>query len=251
MSFSRVVTLTLWFVPLLLLAAIAVVMFRRKLVRRFPIFFTYTVLVFSREVVVFFLPYPGNLYSLVWFCGEALAVLLGLGVIVETLKHVIPAHPFLKLVLQSVWILGVIAAATAILMLLFATGTGADPAFEWIILTERSARFLQVCLLIAVIALMSRLGLTWRHYSIGIVAGFGIYSALDLVVLEFRAHLHFIGDAMFVLLKPAAYNLAAVIWALYFLPSGRTAPVERLPKTNLEAWKEAVDGYVNQWYRRS
>ena len=67
---------------------------------------------------------------------------------------------------------------------------GTDVALEWIILSERSARFLQVCLLIVAIATMSRLGLTWRHYSLGIAAGFGVYAALDLVLLELRGHLH-------------------------------------------------------------
>ena len=57
-------------------------------------------------------------------------------------------------------------------------------------LSERSARFMQVCLLIVAIAMMSRLGLTWRDYSLGIAAGFGVYAALDLVLLELRGHLH-------------------------------------------------------------
>jgi hypothetical protein len=206
--------------------------------------------VFSREVILLFLPYPGDLYSLVWFCGEALAVLLGLGVILEAIRHLIPPYPFLKLALKSAWILGTIAAATAVLMLLFTRGYGADRVFESIILTERSARFLQVCLLVVVIALMSRLGLTWHNYSLGIVVGFGVYAALDLAILELRAHLHIMSDALFVLLKPAAYNLATVIWALYFLPAWRTKPVGQLPNTNLREWNDAVTGYIDQWYRR-
>jgi hypothetical protein len=197
-----------------------------------------------------FFRYGGPWYSLVWFCGEALAVLLGLGVILETIRHIIPPYPFLKLVLKVAWILGGISAATAVLMLLVTSGTGADRVFESIILTERSARFLQVCLLIVVIALVSRLGLTWHNYSIGIVAGFGVYAALDLAILELRTHLHIISDALFVLLKPAAYNLATVIWALYFLPAWRTKPVDQLPNTNLKEWNDAVTGYIDQWYRR-
>ena len=48
-------------------------------------------------------------------------------------------------------------------LLLWTKGpAGVDVALEWIILLERSARFLQVCLLIVAIALMSRLGLTGR-----------------------------------------------------------------------------------------
>lgn len=123
-------------------------------------------------------------------------------------------------------------------------------AFEWIIRLERSARFLQVCLLIVAISLMSRLGLTWHHYSVGIASGFGVYSALDLILLELRAHLHVITDAAFVLLRPAAYNLGVAIWALYFLWPQRGKPVDRLPPTDLAKWNESVTRQVDKWYRR-
>jgi hypothetical protein len=76
--------------------------------------------------------------------------------------------------LATLVLLGAISTAS------FADGGAPPPmcaAHEWIILQERSARFLQVCLLIVAIAMMSRLGLTWHHYSLGIAAGFGVYSA--------------------------------------------------------------------------
>jgi hypothetical protein len=248
---SQLLTKTLWIVPLILQGAITLVMLRRQLVRIFPVFFSYTVLVLSRDIILLFLRYPTNLYSLVYWCGEALAVLLGLGVVFEILKHVIPPYPFLGIVWKAVWIFGGIAAVTAVSLLVFSSGgSGTDRVLETIILLERAARFLQVCLLLAVLALMSRLGLTWHHYSLGIASGFGIYSAIDLLALEFRAHLHFVSDAAFVLIRPAAYNLAALIWAAYFLRAWWSTPVERLPASDLAEWNEAVTGYVDQWHRR-
>jgi hypothetical protein len=173
-------------------------------------------------------------------------------VIVETVRHIFPPRPSLRIFLKSVWIVGAFAAAAALLMLVLTNGsTGANRVFEFILLMERSARFLQACLLIAVIALMSRLGLTWHHYSVGIVAGFGTYSALALAVLEFRAHLHLVSDATLVLINSASYNAAAFIWASYFLRSWRKRPIEHLPEANLGEWNEAVTDYVDQWYRRS
>jgi hypothetical protein len=244
-------TKTLWIVPLVLLVAIAIVILRRKLVGVFPFFFGYTVVVSVREFVLLFLKYPGNAYSFVWFLGEALAVLLSLGVIFETLRHILPPYPFLGVVVKLVWILGGMAALAALLMLILpGPRTGPDPLLESIFLLERAARFLQACLLIIVIALMSRFGLTWHQYSIGIIAGFGIYSALDLVTLEFRSH-HLLGGDAFELIRSAAYNLGAVIWAAYFLPSLSRTPVEHLPRTNLAEWNEAVADYVDPWYRRS
>jgi hypothetical protein len=115
---------------------------------------------------------------------------------------------------------------------------------------ERSARVLQVGLLIVLIFFMSRLGLTWHHYSLGIAAGFGAYSALDLVLLELRAHLHLVTETVFVLLTPAAYNLGVLIWAFYFLRRPALQVVDRLPDTDLTSWHDTLSEYVKQWYQR-
>ena len=123
-------------------------------------------------------------------------------------------------------------------------------ALEWITLSERSARFLQVCLLILAIAMMSRLGLTWRHYSLGIAAGFGVYAALDLVLLELRGHLHILSGEAFVLLRSAAYNLGVLIWAFYFLRPEDGNSIDRLPGNDVSDWNETLTEQVDKWYRR-
>lgn len=244
-------TIVLWVVPILLQIAIAAAIVRRGLVRSFPLFFSYTVLVPSRDIALFFLPYPGNLYSLFYLCGEAISVLLSLGVIFEIVGHLFPPYPFLAFLRRAIWILGAVAAVAAVLLFCFtARNVATDLAFESVTLLERSARFLQVCLLIAVISLTSRLGLTWHHYSVGILAGFGVYSALDLALLEFRGHWHFVTDAAFVLLRPAAYNLAALIWAGYFLTGWRKGPVRELPENDLAEWSETLTAYIDRCYRR-
>src|SRR5438270_10389975 len=127
---SHLLTQILWVVPLVFQLAIAAVMLRRRLTKIFPVFFSYTVLVLSRDIVLLFLPYPKSLYSLVYWCGEALAVLLGLGVIFETLRHLLPPSRFLRIVLILVWILGGFAAVTAMLMLVLCiVVTGEDRFF--------------------------------------------------------------------------------------------------------------------------
>lgn len=251
MNLSRLATSVLWFLPLAIQCVIAVVMLRRGLVGRFPVFFTYTVLLPARDLVLVCLPYSGPRYSFVYWWGEGIAVLLSLGVIFETTWHFVQPYPSLRVFLRVLWIAGAIAGAWALALLVWTDGpSGADLALEWIILLERSARFLQVCLLIVAIALMSRLGLTWHHYSVGIAAGFGVYSALDLVLLELRSHLRVVTDAAFVLLRPAAYNLGVAIWALYFLRPQSGRRVDRLPATDLANWNDALTQGISKWYRR-
>jgi hypothetical protein len=174
-----------------------------------------------------------------------------LGVVFELVGHFVRPYPFLRFLLRALSVAGVIAGALALALLIWGKSpSGADLAFEWIILQERSARFLQVCLLIVAIAMMSRLRLTWHHYSLGIAAGFGVYSALDLILLELRAHLHVVTDTAFVLLRPAAYNLGVLIWAFYFLRPQSGNPVDRLPGSDLENWNDALSEHVDKWYRR-
>ena len=250
MNFSRLATSVLWFVPLAMQCAIALVMLRRGLVGQFPFFFSYTVLLPARDAILYFLPQSGNRYSTVFWWGEAAAIVLALGVVFEISWHFIRPYPFLRLFLRVLWISAVVAAAAALAMLLWTKGpAGTDLALEWIILTERSARFLQVCLLIVAIALMSRLGLTWQNYSVGIAAGFGVYAALDLALLELRAHLHAVTDTAFVLMRSAAYNLGVAIWTFYFLRPQGGKPVGGLPGTDLANWNDALTEHVNKWYR--
>jgi hypothetical protein len=251
MSFSPLAASVLWFLPIVFQPLVAFIMWRRPLARQFPVFFVFNLLVPARDVALYFLPFSGNLYSTVFWWGEAAATVLELGVIFENTWHFIRPYPFLRGFLKVLGIAGGIAAAAALAMLLRGHGpTGTDRLLEWIILSERSTRFLQVCLLLVAIAMMSRLGLSWLHYSLGIVAGFGVYSALDLVLLELGAHLHILPFATFVLLRSAAYNLGVAIWAFYFLWPRNRNPIDRLPDTDLENWNDTLTQQVDKWYRR-
>jgi hypothetical protein len=249
MNSSDLARTVLWLVPLALQCVIVVVMSYRGLARRFPVFFCYSLLLPARDLLLLYLSYPSPAYARIFWWGEGWALLLSLGVIVETIRHLIEPYPFLRTVFGIFWIGCIVAGAAALAMLLWNNGpSGADLALEWIILTERSARFLQVCLLIAVVFLISRLGLTWYDFSVGIAAGFGTYAALDLSLLEVRASFHIFSEAAFVLLRSAAYNLAVGIWAFYFFRPRRVHLIERLPGHDLANWNDALTEHVDKWY---
>lgn len=251
MTFSRLLTLVLWFLPLAMLVLIALVMWRRRLFARFPLFFSYALLLPARDLALVCLPYGSPRYSSVYWWGEGVAVLLAVGIIFELIGYVVRSYPFLRFFLRILSVSGVLAGALSLGLIIWGRGPrGGDQVFEWIILLERSARFLQVCLLIVAIALISRLGLTWRNYAVGIAAGFGVYAALDLVLLELRAHLHLLPDNAFVLLRPTAYNLGVMIWAAYFLLPWGGGPVNQLPDNDLAQWNDELNHKVDKWYRR-
>jgi hypothetical protein len=250
MSFPLLITRILWGIPLVLQAAILIVMLRRNLARIFPMFFGYTSLVLLSDVALFPFNYRSNVYGIIYWSTEALTALLSLGIIFESLGQILPPSSFRQNLFKLMWFVAAALAAAATMIFIFTpAGSRLARSFEFIVLVERSVRFLQVCLLIVVIVLITKLGLTWHYYPVGILAGFGIYSAGALLVLELRGHLHLVGNNTLVLINSSAYNLAAMIWAFYFLRPPRKAPLS-LPNTNLPEWNDALSEYTQKWYRR-
>ena len=190
-----------------------------------------------------------NLYATVLWWGDAASIMLTLGVIFEVAWHFVQRYQFLRLFLTVHLRMGCGPRWVGNVDL-DQGSSGNDLALEWIILTERSARFLQVCLLIVASRLLSRLGLTCESYSLGIAAGLGVFAALDLVLLDLRAHLHVLTDNAFVLMRSGAYNLGVIIWAFYFLWPHRGSQVDQLPGTDLAKWNDALTEHVDKWYRR-
>jgi len=252
MDSTGLITRILWVLPLALQATIAFAILKRKLYVSYPLFFSYTLAVLSREIVLMFLRYPGKPYALVYWYGEMPTILLAIGAILETVRHLFPPYAFLRVVLKVLWMLGACAGLVGILMLVLAqVGKAGDWVFVMIMLAERSVRFVEACWLILVIAFVSRLGRSWQQYSIGIVAGFGVQSAMTLASFELRGHLQLISNPTFVMLNSLAYNAAAFIWAFYFLRPRENPSSGRLPKANLSEWNNAVsEYYTQQWSRR-
>jgi hypothetical protein len=249
MKIPRLIAMVLWITPIVIQSIIVIIMLRRRLAAVFPVFFAYTVLIPARETLLLFIRHRPAMSSRIYWWGEAAAVLLGLGIIYEVARHLVQPYPSIRrLALRFFWIVAIVALTSGLIMFLSAdVPNQPDPIFEAIILLERSGRFLQACLLIVLILLMSRLGLTWHYYAIGIALGFGAYSAADLALLEVRAKLHLIANDTFTLLEPAAYNVAVLIWALYFVPSRqRKVMVGSLPNTEIARWNEVLSEYLKK-----
>lgn len=241
-------TFTLWALPLVLQAAIGLGMFQRRLIKRFPVFFCYTLVVLSGEIANLFFKPNTNSYALVYWCAEILAISLSFVSMSEILKNILPSYTSLRDVLKFVWILSGIFAVIALLMLVLAKPiAGHYSSYDIVMLVERSVRFLQTSLLIVVIALMSVLGLTWQHEALGILVGFGVYSSVALFVYEFGAHLHWLSHTAFAILNSAGYNLAVLIWAFYIVRAPQTVIVEPVSNADLAGWIHTLNEDVDQW----
>jgi hypothetical protein len=249
MKVPHPITMALWIAPIVIQSVIVIVMLYRKLVHIFPLFFAYTILVPAREILLLFVRTHPNLYSPIYFFSEAIVVALSLGVIYEVIWHLIRPYPFLRrFAFRFFWIVAAVALVLGVIMFLSPSrSVQADHRLEIIILAERSVRLLQACWLIVLVLLMSRLGLTWQYYAVGIATGFGLFSASYLALLELEAHLHLITYETLQLLNSTAYNGAVTIWALYFVPSRRRKViVESLPSTEIARWNEVLSDYLKK-----
>lgn len=241
----------LWVIPIVVQAGIVLGMLRRHLVRSFPIFFTYTVWVLLTAAGLLLLKPSGHRYHYLHWCEEAVSAMLGFAVIFEILRHILPRHTSPRFVVNLVWLLVGLFTVAALMMFVSAKPMAGNYAmYEVVVLAERSVRFAQASLLIVVIALMSVLGLTWLHESLGILLGFGIYSAVALVAFEFGA-LHWMNPVAFSIFNSAGYNVAVLIWAFYILRPRRRKPLSRLPNADLADWNDALNNFVDQRSRRS
>src|SRR5713226_1830653 len=96
MRVPHAITVALWIAPIVIQSIIVIVMLQRKLVEIFPVFFTYSVLLPAREILLLFVRNHSNAYSSIYFFSEAIVVALSLGVIYEVIWHLIRPYSFLR-----------------------------------------------------------------------------------------------------------------------------------------------------------
>jgi len=227
--------------------AIAALMFRRQLIKVFPLFFLYTVLIPVRDLLEFAIRDFPRSYFLVYWIAEAVSILASILVSGEIAERLVePYSEFRKLLHIGFAVIGSLALGAAVYVFIYRASPGSE-LFSTILLAETAARILQVVLFIVVILAIRYFGLTWWHYTTGIALGFGTAASLQLMLAEVTGNLQLISKDLFTFLKPAAYNSAVLIWAWYFLVAGnRRVNVPNLPSTEIARWNDVLKGYLNR-----
>ncbi len=238
----------LWIAPAALQSVLAVIMLRRRLAGVFPLFFGYTIFQVCSAALQFVLyhrSYSSYVYAY-WVIG-ALSVILGFAIIHEVFDHVF--RPFIAL--RG---MGSVIFRWAVLVLLLAafvmaaTGPAVRPSliFSVILTLERSIRIMQCGLLFLLLLFAARLGLTWRNHLFGITLGFGMFAAVELVVVSAIAVMPGLRiSSGFVLAKSATYLAAVAIWTIYMvLPEPARQPIHHLAQP--DQWNFALATLGNE-----
>jgi hypothetical protein len=225
-------------------------MVRNRVFLELPVFFGYTLFHLVRALLLLCIKYGGsaNAYAYSYWIAEGISAVLGLLVIHEV---------FIKLVGRFK---GIVYISTALfrwtfailIVLAFVAAISAPPEktpglIAAVLSLERSVRMIQCGLLLFLFVFASALSISWRQSVFGIALGFGFYSSVELIIVSTRIQTGTALADAFVLMKPAAYVVAMLVWTVYLLlPAPAYALPEHREKNLVSDWNAAILGMLRQ-----
>jgi hypothetical protein len=206
----------LWICYPLLQSGVAALMFRRKLHRKFPVFFAYLL----AQVVIFAVIFPISLhgyeaYFYAYWITAVISLVLGFMVIHEIFVDVFrPYHTLKDLGTVLFKWASLVMLLVACVVAAASQATPEGPLVEAVLIVQRCVRVIQ-CGLILFLLLFSRyLGVRWKQCSFGVALGFGFFAGIELFCAALRASDSISGlKSNFTIM--ASYNLAILTWGAY------------------------------------
>ena len=217
---SQIAYQCLWCAHPILQLAVAVALWQRKLHQRFPVFFTYIL----AQVAIFAVTFPvwraGNYEWFFWsyWLGAVVSAILGFKVIHEVFLDVFRPYHTLKDLGTVVfrWAGVVMLMVSAVVALSSSQKQG--PLLHAVTTLERSVRLVQLGLVLFLLLFSRFLGVSRRQHSFGIALGFGIFAAVELMLLALSSgnllHQEAVG-----LINMMTFNVTILIWLGYALAS--------------------------------
>ncbi len=229
-----------WFVGAAHLLLV-VLMIRRGLRRTFPTFFTYVlfqVVGFLAEILSRQLSYSAYFY--VYWAAGVIGVGLGFAVIQEIFSNVFRPYDSLR---ELGGILFKWAALVLVLVAVVSAAGGAQGAgprlIQTILVLDRSVRVMQCGLVLFLFLFSGYLALSHRAHVFGIALGFGIFAAVDLLLMTLRVAFPGFAAVPMSLLKSGASCLACGMWIWYLSsPEPRRVVVDQRARS--QEWNFAL-----------
>jgi hypothetical protein len=215
---TRIIYYGLWMAHPLLQAAIAMVMFRRGLHRKFKFFFTYIVVQIASFSVIFpAYAYNHFVYFYSYWFGNAISVVLGFAVIYEIFLDVFrPFHTLRDLGTVLFKWAGLVMLLVAGVVSVSSRSGDLVPWMQAIVTTQRCVRIIQVGMVLFLLFFARYMGVSRRQQSFGIALGFGSFAVLELMLISSVLG-DYVGDISANLLNMAAYNMSLGVWLGYSL----------------------------------
>src|SRR5215471_12127872 len=211
----------LWWLTPVLMAVIAIAMYRRQLHREFPYFFNYTLF----QIVSFAIEFPTrnwvNWYYVSWTL-TALSVVVSFAVLMEIFKDAFRPYEALRdlSVILIRWCMLVVLLVTGMWAITSWQGGDPDSIGNAIYLVSRCVRMMQCGMVLFMLLFSEYLGISRRNLVFGISIGFGFFAAINMLVVTAMSHHTKLGARTLNTVNSLAYVAAMLIWLAYtILPS--------------------------------
>jgi len=243
----------LWVAPNVLLAVLALLMWRRGLHKEFPAFFCYAIFEAAGGIVIYAIDVSpsvsGPVYWWSYFLFLVIEVFVKFVVIGEVFTHLLRQYPPLgrlaKVLISGVGIV-LVFAATII-------AAYANPTTFWLIsatrILGRSVSAVQCGLILFLFVFAAHFHLSWGRSVFGITLGLGIVAGVYLAYWALMAEWLF-GQRTYLLdfLNMATYHVCVLIWFYYLLVPQKSATTSAapLPEHNLDIWNRELERLLQQ-----
>jgi len=228
----------LWVTQTLTQVAVATILYRQKLHKDLPAFFTYVIaqiLVFCVQLPIY--RYGGQqAYFDAYWLAAALDVFLAFRIIHEIFLDVFKPYHALKDLGNALFKWAALIMVLLSAVLISFTSSWQDPLIATILTVQRCVRVVQCGLVIFLLAFSGSLGVSWRRLSFGVALGFGVISAGELLTNALLA-----GQRMQIPLwqicTMATYHLGMLVWLFYAVSYRRP---DLAPVLVPQRWDEAL-----------
>jgi hypothetical protein len=244
--------LYLWIAPHALLVVLAIMMIRRKLVRQFPAFFSYTVFEVVQFVLLFTLDHVASTaqpYFVVWVIGGAGSIGLRFAVLQEIFRNVFQSYPALQQfgTLLFRWATAVLMIV-AVALVAYSSGSELDRFTIALTIVGRTVFIVQCGLLVLLILLTGFLSFPWTSYAFAIAVGLGVYASMELALSAIRTHVGVdTSPRLFDVISMGAYHCCVLFWVIaLFLPERAPKTSRPAPLNELEHWNSALQRLLHQ-----
>jgi len=237
---SHIIVLALWGAQPTLQFVVAVILWRRKLHKQFPVFFLYLLAQAGNFAITFplWLTRADTAYFWLFWLGEAVNAVLGFKVIHEIFLDVFrPYHTLKDLgTLLFKWA-GVVMLLVSVVVA-FSSSSDQHPMMNAITTLQLSVRIVQVGLILFLLLFSSFLGVSRKQVSFGISLGFGLFGGVELMLLALNSG-GFVKHESFDLINMLTYNFAIFVWLGYSFSrkTRREAAVNRL---QTQRWEQGL-----------
>jgi hypothetical protein len=220
---SHSVVIALWCVQPILQSALAMILWRRKLNKQFPVFFVYLLVQVADFCITFPLQNNPKTYFVFFWLGAAVNAVLGFKIIHEVFLDVFrPYHTLKDLgTLLFRWA-GVVMLLVSVVVA-FSNSYDPSPLVHALTTLQRSIRIVQLGLILFLLLFSKFLGVSRKQLSFGVALGFGLFAGVELLLYALNSG-GFVGQRTLNPINMLTFIAATLIWIGYSL-SGQAVRV--------------------------